>query len=445
MKQRRIDNSHGIFLMWWYWTMSLGILILSVVLSLWVRAVYLPLVVLGLYLFLTYVIRCNRKARVPSCYLIPFICSKALFLSAIIMVVINILHTHWFIKWFVDFGPINKEIPFITQLIIGPMTLLTAVWTNLKGSRLGICRDCSIRNGSAAERGFLGKFFAQEGRFQNRCLIVLATLATIGAWGYYFLSYANDALISTDKFFFVWSTVILYVISVIYAAIHYFGLWIYYCKKEENVKAHSVTMTSLRFLLVSDNFIGLKFYENDSDGQLSDNSCYDTPLKVSLSFRQEVTLFDAMRYFTTRTGLKDVDVRFLYSTLTTNADCNIFHYICYLDEEQKGEIEKKYPDLQWFTISQIADLINSKETAPLLSAEIVRIHTMAMAWKTYDENGLRKYKIKHYRPTFRVRDIKDYDIDFNDPKWLYVADNNQDCRFFRFKRWWRKYFNAMTE
>lgn len=61
-----------------------------------------------------------------------------------------------------------------------------------------------------------------------------------------------------------------------------------------------------------------------------------------------------------------------------------------------------------------------------------------MAWKTYDREGKRLYPIKHYRPTFRLRDLKDWDVDYSDTSWFAVAENNQDRPFFRTRKFWRK-------
>ena len=61
-----------------------------------------------------------------------------------------------------------------------------------------------------------------------------------------------------------------------------------------------------------------------------------------------------------------------------------------------------------------------------------------MAWKTYDENGYRRYPIKNYHPTFRLRDFGQWSVDYQDPVWLYVANFNQDKPMFHVRRLLRK-------
>ena len=62
-----------------------------------------------------------------------------------------------------------------------------------------------------------------------------------------------------------------------------------------------------------------------------------------------------------------------------------------------------------------------------------------MAWKMYDVNGKRLYNIKNYRPTFRIDDIKNCEVDFNDIRWLFVSGNNEDRRCFNLRKIWYKY------
>ena len=59
-----------------------------------------------------------------------------------------------------------------------------------------------------------------------------------------------------------------------------------------------------------------------------------------------------------------------------------------------------------------------------------------MAWKTYDRNGRRLYPIRHYRPTFRLRDLREWTVDYDDQSWFDIAQNNEDRRFFRLRNFW---------
>lgn len=77
-----------------------------------------------------------------------------------------------------------------------------------------------------------------------------------------------------------------------------------------------------------------------------------------------------------------------------------------------------------------------------LVSEIDRVYNISMAWKTYDKEGRRLYKIKHYKPTFRLRDIRNWEVDFNDRRWLNIARNNEDCFGFRLKKIFAKHLKT---
>lgn len=74
----------------------------------------------------------------------------------------------------------------------------------------------------------------------------------------------------------------------------------------------------------------------------------------------------------------------------------------------------------------------------MMFIEFNRLFKVAMAWKAYDINGCRKYRVKNYKPMFRLHGIIDWDVDFNNPRWLEVAHNNEDHFLFRFKRLWSR-------
>lgn len=445
MEQRHIDNAKGIFIIWLNWVIAVGAILLTIVLSLWVKATALPLIAFGFEIVLFALIKRNREARVPICYLLPFVATRALFWSAVVMIIINIMYSRWFVGHFFDPGEINLQIPFIAQLILAPITLVTAIWARFYRKEMSFCRDCKIRFGTPAERGFLGKLFTQEANYQMRCLIVVSAISTVLTWSYYFMSYVNVNLSKADKFFFVWNTVLVFIATVIYLGIRYLGLWSYYCHSENRNSFQLGATTKLRYIMLWDDYVCLQSPEPDADSMMPEEDKTDTPVKLTLTFRQNVTLFDARRNFEAISGLSGTDVRFMYSTMSTNADCNIFHYLCFLTDEQKARFDAKSERCHWYKINEVAEMINSHAMAPIMSAELMRLHSITMSWKTYTPEGKRRYKIKNYKPTFRLRDIKKSDVDYNDHRWLFVAHNNEDTPFYRLRCLWRKYVNGIGD
>ena len=125
-------------------------------------------------------------------------------------------------------------------------------------------------------------------------------------------------------------------------------------------------------------------------------------------------------------------MRFMYKSTDVSGMNNIYHFICCLENPEVME-HSRYQG-KWYSLSQLQRLLYNHELAPMLATEIHRLYTITMAWKTYDSDGRRLYKIKNYRPNFRLNGICDWDVDFNNSHWLEVARLNEDKPFYRFRK-----------
>lgn len=443
MRQRRLDNGKGIFLLWLNWVTGSGALVLLIILSLWIKPNALPIVALAMQLLFFVLIKRNRDARIPVCYILPFVVSRVLFWTAVVMVIVNLLYSRWLVEHVFDLERINFGIPFISQLIVGSAAVVISAWAMLRRRSLSFCLDCKMSHGTPAERGFLGHLFTQEGQYQVRLLFAIAMLCTGIGWIYYAVMYVNVSFSAHDRFVFVWFQAIVWFMSVIYTGLRYLGLWGYYCQNVEGSSERRGAYTELRYIMVWGNYICLRAPESEPDKIETSNLKFDIPVSAILSKRDNVSEYEAMSLFADRTGLRHPEVKFMYANTGGNVDCNIFHYLCFLTDEQQEQFIEAHPDCDWCSLHEIQKMINSHLCNPLFSAEIIRLHTIAMAWKTYDINGNRRYAIKHYRPTFHISDIKKWDVDYNDSRWLYVANNNADVPFFHLRRIWRKYINGI--
>ena len=440
-QQRRMANGYGIFSLWANWIIGVGSLMAILLISPHIDKMWLPLIVFTLEFFLFALVRRNREAHLPVCYLIPFICTRVLFWSAVVMVTINLFQVNDFMLKYVDKNNFNPEIPFISVLIVAPITFVVTTWAYIRGSKLNFCVDCTFRHGSAAERGFLGNIFSQEGKYQVRMLMMLSLLMSITVWLYYVIFYINVNLNTPDKFFYVWFPILLFGFSVLYLGVRYFSLWTYYCQDVEGSPVRHGSSTLLRYMIFCGDYVFLKKYDPDKDDARAGEDKYDTPAKVYLSYRGRMLQYDVELYMKSLSGITDSEIRFMYTNKNFNADCNIFHYACFV--ENKDIVEQSRLEGDWFTLKQLNDLINTNQVTPMVASEFSRLYRIIMAWKTYDRSGRRLYGIRNYKPTFRLKDLKDWEVDLNDNEWLYVSINNQDRPFYRLKRFWRKYVNGI--
>lgn len=445
MLERRKKNGWGIFQLWLNWLSGSGAVSLLIILSLWVRPLYLPIIAIVLQLLLFRTIRLNRESHIPSCYLLPFVVTRVLFWSAIVMFIINILYSNSVLDLVFDRSQVNKEIPFICVLIVAPISSLISGWAWLIRRKLSFCRDCKMRNGTPAERGFLGIIYTQIGHYQLGLMFWLSFISTVVSWTYYFMLYVNTSINVPDRFIFFILPILIWLLSAIYLGLRYLGIWGYYRQNVEGSIERHGAYTRIRYIMICDDKIALAEPETEPDRIIEPDKKYDTPVTTIISKTDNLDIITASEYFRNLSGLINVDVRFMYSNKLGNVDCNIYHYLCYLTEEQKLQFNQSHPNCRWYGILDIGKMINSKKTNPMFSSEIIRLHTMVLAWKTYDTNGMRKYKIRHYRPTFRVAEIKNLNVDFNNTHWLYIADNNQDTPFFKLRRFWRRHVNGIDQ
>ncbi len=439
------DKYKSILRLWSAWIYSTGALILLVLISLWVKPLYMPFVAFAFELALFSSVRHNRKTLAPGCYLVPYLVTRILFWAAIIMLVINGLHARWLEEHLFDPVTSNPDLPYVTILVLGPVATLISGLTMLHPSELTFCRDCKLRHGTPAERGFIGILFTQEGQYQNSFLTAISAAITAVTWGYYFVAYDNSEFTRHDKFFYVIIPVVLWSLGALYLAIRYVGIWAYYRQRADEHHMQNGRTTTIRYIVIWDNFVALLEPSTDPDAEISVRTTFDTPIQLQIRYRSKLTIDDALHYFRALSHIEHPNLRFLYSTLEGNPEGNIYHYLAFLTDEQKAEFEKFYPKVKWYSLSEIGELINTRRMAPLFSAAFIRLHTIAMAWKTYTIDGRRRYKVRHYVPTFRIRDIHKWDLDYNDKTWLYVAKNNQDVPFFRWRKFWRKYVSGATD
>ena len=443
--QHRKQYAWGIFQLWINWLLGSGALTLLIILSLWVRPLILPFIAFAMQLGIFFLTRNNRKRQVPSCYILPFVVMTVLFWSCVVMISINILYSTSLLDLVLDRSKSNEEIPFITTLIIMPIAAVVSGWGYLKREKMSFCRDCMIRNGSPAERGFLGIIFTQIGTYQVGMLFWISAVSAVVGWIYYFYIYVNVSLSIPDRFFFFWFPTLLWIAAAIYLAIRYAGIYEYYRQDILGSLQRHGTSSLLRYIMICDDTIAIRPPETDSDFKISLDEKLDTPVQAYVRKLDNINKSLAEQYFTNFSGVSGVEIRRIYENFQASFERNVFHFFAFFTEEQRAEFQKNRPDTIWIPLTEVAKMINERLCNPMFSAEIIRVLTIARAYKTYDENGMRRYKVKHYRPAIAIKDLYNLDVDYSNPKWLYIADNNQDRSFFRFRRFWRNNISGIGQ
>lgn len=436
MSERNLTHETSIFSLWLNWVITGGSLSLPILLSVYLPPLLIPIICLAFSAALIYYDRSSLRNHTAVCPLILTIAARTLFYSALIMVIISIMYSRGYITYFYDAESLNTAIPFVTLLIIGPVALVTSVWSYVRGKRYAACERCRLVLGTVSERGFIGQIFSHEVRFQRFFLIAISAVLTVIAWTYYALFYINVNINIPDKFFFGWIPMILYLVSVFYIGARCFTIWAYYYQDIDGSDKRHGSSTTIRILIISGNSFYLS-RDDDEFNETPDGHMFDTPATVTLSHKEEMSIERATLHFCNMSRLDESDftLRYMYTSREATGNRNTFHYICCPKSE--AILKNSALDGKWYNLSQVERLLHNHELTPLLAAEIHRLYTVTMAWKTYDAEGKRLYKVKHYHPIFRLDGICDWDVDFNSQQWLKVARLNEDKPFFRLRKFWR--------
>ena len=436
------DEYKALFSLWRGWTLSFGSVTAVAVASLFLRPVWLAVLAIMLGAVLYAIVRRNRRASLSVCYAVPFLTIYVMGWTAAIVLVLAAVDSPLLE------APGSRPmapVPALGSLIVYPVSGLLLGYGAIRRFRLSVCADCRRRYGMPAERGFVGLLYSQEGLFQRNLMTLLCGMLAVAGWGYFALRYVNDSFTRADTFAFITIPAIVFFLSVVGMGFRYFSVWYYYNRDIEGTTLRHGRTTSLRYIIISGNDIFLTFPENSDEIVLGDEKV-DTPAKLTLPYSRSVALADARYYFLNFFNIsqsRGVEVRPMYNNANVSDNCNIFHYFAFL--KSRDLLDNANVHGQWCSILSIKDMIDRGECSQLLAAEIIRLHTISMAWKTYDRDGRRLYKIKHYVPTFRICDIHKWNVDYNDPHWLYIAENNEDRPFFRLRKFWTRYISGVRD
>lgn len=431
-------NTWGIGSLLSNWLISVGAVVVILFSGQFISKVFLPAIVFACQFALMQRARKGRENHPGYCYLLPYLMSHVLFVTAIIMVAINVYYI-WFIppQEFAD-GAANPSIPYITILIVAPVSSVILLWALHRGSKLRYCLRCRTDHGLPAERGFIARVSANESRYQLRILTTVSIIATIYSWTYYLVRYSNANLNTADRFYFNNIPLIFYIMSAVYLTMHYWSLYAFYQKNIAENSGNRVPASYVRFILICGDSVFLSEKNVPAYGNEPTSVTIDTPFRLNLPYRDRFDIPQAEAEFSRMLGNNaKFDIRFLYKTASPGEQSNFFHYLCSI--EFRSITDSLSLNGIWYTQPQLGRLFSEHRIDLMLAGEIRRIYTMAKTFKAYDREGRRLHPIRHYSPSFSLDDLMGLKIDFNDPTWLFVAEDNEDKIFYKLRRLTRRY------
>lgn len=410
---------------WRNWAIACGAIMLPLVFALFTAKTWLPFIALAEIYILSIFMRSRYNRSLTVCSLPVWLSVRVLAWSAVAMLAVNILCTDWLVPTAVHLELYNPEIPFITCLIVFPVTAVLCALVLFAGLGGDFCRRCQEAYGYYAGDSIIGTLYYREARYQLSVLMLVSVLLGAVEYWYYFARYINSNLDNPDRFFFVYMPLAVYVISLVMMGGRYGSMrMLYNAVDEANPRRRNTTC--VRFLI---------FCGNDMLLHRDDDGVADTPVETIISARVAMGHEEARLLFTELTGMTDFALRYCFTNEGLVAGANTMHYAVFVEADKIPELPHGDNDI-WFNTYMLDCALSAGAVAPVLANELYRIHTITMAWKTYDRNGRRLYPIKHYRPTFRLGDLQRWTVDYDDLHWLSVARNNEDRRFFRLRALW---------
>ncbi len=434
--QRRTTLSKGIFLMWSNWAISVGLICLLIALAPLFHPKIVPALALLLEVSLISINHKRRLQETPSCFRIGYIAEVVLLFAAIFLIAVYVYI--WVLKRAELTGQAaNPDSPQIPVLITAPLATIISAYYIIRGTNSTYCLNCMRNQGDNADPGYLGRIFSKESEYQLRLFGIMSMFVSVVAWGYYFTYYINVNLSRSDYYFFIFLPLSIYVISLFFFGVRYFNMWKFYCNNASTARMLAKGGTTVRYLIICDDKLLLNAPSPDAEVITTDDMRIDIPLRISVSYTEKISQYEADEYFRNATGITDAEIKLVFESRDPGMYQNIFHYAAYITRSDSDAMSETVGG-EWFNIHETNKMIRSGIVSSQLSRELHRIYTVAMAWKTYDAKGRRLYPIKHYRPTFRLKDLHKWNVDFNDPNWIFVSNVNQDKCFFRLRRLWNR-------
>ena len=422
--------------LWRDWTVAIAAPLALILLSYVLSAAWLPLVAFVLATILHTIYIQSMASTTTGCPLMPFTMSRIMLWCGIVMLIMAVCHHYGL---FVNiFGHINPKVPYVPALVIGPIVCLVVGYYVFLGKKSSFYHRCQVMYGTPDDLGPMAVLCMREGRYQLMFFYRIALILTALTYIYYWVLYIDVTVTTPDKFVFVWVPVIFLTLSILFMALRYYHLPATLAIKKNDGSA--AAETTVRFIIVDSN----RFYLTPTDVdetltrhkpslQALQPTRLDTPVSVTIPYRKNVSLEEARELLAKALGTDEFELRFMYATTPTGGTSNTFRFIATVPDDNNLQFPK-------FTIKDISHFSDTRALKPRLASELHRLYIITMAWKSYDLEGRRLYKIKHYKPVFRLQGINKWPVDFNDPHWLEVARLNQDRPLFGLRRFMQRFF-----
>lgn len=429
-------SSRQLYLLWR--NFSIGILSIVLVMSLikLLPVNFAPFISLLCSAYLYYLVSKNRKSVESSCLIIPYALMFCMIGFSFVLILFNALYAFDLI--YIDPEFVYFHRPFVPILFLAPVSVVVISIIYFRKDKLSLCIDCKSVHGSKFDRGTIRNIFDHESHLQLRNTLIIFVIISIITWVYFHILYIDININERDSYVFTWLIVLIFIFEEVFFAVRYYNLYLDLKDNNEIISEEELydlsAQTFLRIYVICGNYL---YVQNEID-EVSQKEIIDTPFFSRRSVNG-ITFAEVKRIITKRTGVKDGELRFFYGRIVQDlTKLHLLRYFYFLD----GTI-KDYPTLKtegrWIDYNELQHIYMSSPSklSPITLIDTSRLATIIVTEKIFDENGYRKSKIKHYKPSFNLIDVRNSNLDFQDDKWIRISLFNSDSRFYRIRKWWR--------
>ncbi len=337
--------------------------------------------------------------------------------------------------------------PYMPSLILLPAVLVSSLFVVINRKLFHRKKRLATRF-RLGERGYFALLSAREISLQLSNITVVFALLTGITWWYFLKLYVDVDLNGRDWYVFVWIVILVILIDEVYFMARYYNLYLDLLEHDEIITPEQLrditAKTYLRCYAICGEYIYVTRYAEDRLYQKK--GVVDTPLVTKRNVNGVPTT-EVRSIVEKMTGLKNGELRFYYGRNLEGVDKHsVLRYFYFLDGTPED-----YPELEvkgeWMHFNDLKSIYASDPGRINSTAvnDISRLATIILTERVFDEEGNRKNKIRSYQQHLRLADVRSSHLDFQDDKWIRIANFNSDARFFRVQSFLRGLFGRKNE
>lgn len=439
MKDLQKVNSAQLYAYWKELSLGILVVILTILLSEILPFYFSPIVSL-VAAAVAYTMLYNAKSRWEvSCMITTYALFYCMIVFSFLSILLNVLYIWGIIDLPKEFTFFNY--PYIPTLLFNPVCLVVLTVIYFRRHALSICRECKVTRGLTGERGKMGDIMSQESKVQLLNLIGIFTVLSIITTVYYLFFYIDLNVNARDWYIFIVLDILAFVGDEIYFAARYYNMYLDLKENGEIITEEELsdmtTKTYLRFYVICGNDIYLN--PHTADPYIESKRVIDTPFVTKRNVNG-ITVAEVSGIIKRLCGIQDGKLRFFFGRKAPDMSKHrVLRYFYFLP----GSAEN-YPDMkvdgEWMNFNVVKRIYatHPQSMARIFTTDLSRMTTIVLTQKIFDERGLRRNKLKSYRPTYDLPEIENKDYDFQDDKWVRVAMFNSDTRGYHVKKFFQK-------